>query len=626
MPAAVSLWRGRSLARLIDDPALPERLLAGHRASGFVLAFSLVVLIFNWPHYLVWTLPLLFVARLVAVYPFRKILYRETWSLAAYLSFFVRLVIAIFGFWILLAMTPALVSMSDRHEWMVASGLTAILLIWNARYADLVRYLLRARAVDDPVLVLRFKGIVDACGLSTPHLEQVNLRGGVFANAVALASLRGSAVVLSETLVARLDHDEVIAICAHEVAHLEHYNPRRLRRINLGNYILMVTGGLFTSVVRLTFPSALWILTLLWVCGLLVTLMVRARDRQKNETASDLRAVSLTQDPESLIRALAKLHAISWIPRRWETEFERQATHPSLARRIQAIRASSGMVPQSLGSAVGFAATDGSLSVTFHEDRVLWDEGESASHSLSYGHLTELRLEARRSGAPRLLAVDRTGRRWEIPLGDVDVARAQGVLDIVDARLAPPAPPLSVSPAVARWFAILVILCSWPVMYVAPVIAAAFAILRPAPPLVGAAGAAAVVAAGLTWRDHGLSGTQDSYLWLAGSLLICGSHAARNCYREPGEAAFRNCFETRWGTWHLRDSCVERRLADWCRCAQSLQRCTRLASRDDPAAVARDGDRILAHQASLLQFDCHRSRRFHRGLRGVHNLCRWFWA
>lgn len=219
---------------------------------------------------------------------------------------------------------------------------------------------------------------------------------------------------------------------------------------------------------------------------------------------------------------MAKLHAISRIPRRWEAEFERQATHSSLARRIQAIRAASGMGLQSLGPAVGFAATDGSLSVTFHEDRVLWNEGESASHSLSYGHLAELRLDARRSGAPRLLAVDRNGRRWEMALSDADVARAQGVLDIVDARLAAPAPPLSVSPAVARWFAILVILCSLPATYVTPMIAAAFAILRPAPPLVGAAGAAAVMAAGLTWRDHVLSGAQDSYVWLAASLLIWG--------------------------------------------------------------------------------------------------------
>ena len=49
---------------------------------------------------------------------------------------------------------------------------------------------------------------------------------------------------------------------------------------------------------------------------LLAALVWRARNRQRNETASDRRAVELTGDGEALVRALAKLYLFARIPRR----------------------------------------------------------------------------------------------------------------------------------------------------------------------------------------------------------------------------------------------------------------------------------------------------------------------
>jgi hypothetical protein len=101
---------------------------------------------------------------------------------------------------------------------------------------------------------------------------------------------------------------------------------------------------------------------------LIATLVVRARHRQKHETDSDLRAVAITGNAEAMIRALTKLHTVARMPRRWDANFERRATHPSLARRIQAIHAAAGMAPTPLGGNTTFIATDGERSVTFHED------------------------------------------------------------------------------------------------------------------------------------------------------------------------------------------------------------------------------------------------------------------
>src|SRR5262249_57434891 len=64
------------------------------------------------------------------------------------------------------------------------------------------------------------------------RFELVDLRGGAIANALALPSLRGSSVLYTDTLLRLLDAEEAAAITAHEIAHLEHFDRARLRRLN----------------------------------------------------------------------------------------------------------------------------------------------------------------------------------------------------------------------------------------------------------------------------------------------------------------------------------------------------------------------------------------------------------
>jgi hypothetical protein len=67
-------------------------------------------------------------------------------------------------------------------------------LLWNARHPDVVRGLLGSKPLQDPALADRFTQMAAACQIAVPRFEQVDMRGGVVANAVALASLRGSAL------------------------------------------------------------------------------------------------------------------------------------------------------------------------------------------------------------------------------------------------------------------------------------------------------------------------------------------------------------------------------------------------------------------------------------------------
>ena len=132
------------LAALADDPAFPERLVA-HRfrtSRSFGVAFALLLVLAT--HTLLWSLPLLVFSCTVASFRFRRVIYRESWSLAGYLSFVIRASVAIFGFWLLLAGLPALAGLAGSYGWFVALALCLLLVIWNARYTDAVRLLLRA--------------------------------------------------------------------------------------------------------------------------------------------------------------------------------------------------------------------------------------------------------------------------------------------------------------------------------------------------------------------------------------------------------------------------------------------------------------------------------------------------
>jgi Zn-dependent protease with chaperone function len=541
-PAAFSFWRGRALLHDLEDPALPERLLALQRRNTPVLVVTVVALLFVSPERMGWALPLMMIAKMLAGYPLRRSLHSETWSVWAYLSFYLRLVVAALGFWLLVASLPTLAARAGTSDWIVAGALGAIAVAWNARYASVFRFILRTRPVDAPGILTRFSQLRTSCGLSNIKLDQVNLRGGVFANAVALPSIRTPAVVVTDTLMARLDEDEVTAILAHEVAHLEHYNPKRLMQANISAWVLICVGVLLSPVLRLAAPGLPGFVFLFWPVVILAGLMLQLQHRQKHETESDLRAVALTGDPEALVRALTKLHAFARMPRRWEAEFERHATHPSLARRIQAIRRASGAEPQTITEPERFVGTDPAASVTFHDDRLELHEGSSMTHAIRYQSLRELRIDVRSSAAPQLLAVDSAARRWTIPLQTGDVARAQGILDVIDGHLgkAESTEPALVPLNITRLLMLILIVGGMAVGQLSLLLIGSLALAQPVSQIATAAGVSALAAAVLAWRDGLFWQVGDFSVWLPVTLSLCGTAviatAFANRHNAPREA------------------------------------------------------------------------------------------
>ena len=244
LTGVISWWSGRSLLAVLDDPVLPERLLAHRKRNRivFVVALAFAAVMGDRLDLLL-AAPVIVAARLAAGYSLRRRLYDEQWSLWAYASCMIRLLVAVAAFRVLLVGAPLIASAAGSLDWLAALALGALLFAWNSRSAEIFRWLVGSKPLDDGALVLserqrvegllaRFRAIAAASGAPEARFELVDLRGGAIANALALPSLRGSSVLYTDTLLRLLDAEEAAAITAHEIAHLEHFDRARLRRLN----------------------------------------------------------------------------------------------------------------------------------------------------------------------------------------------------------------------------------------------------------------------------------------------------------------------------------------------------------------------------------------------------------
>src|SRR5919112_379045 len=173
LPAGLRWWWGRSLARRPDDPLIAERLVAhSTRVQATTFACTMLLLI-DWPFAALWSAPLLVVASSAAAFSLRKALYNETWTRRQSLSFHIRLSITVFGFWLLLGVTPWVSQYAGDHQWMAGVALGALLAAWNHYYVDVMRAILRAQPVTDGTLNERFTALVARSGIEMPRFEFV---------------------------------------------------------------------------------------------------------------------------------------------------------------------------------------------------------------------------------------------------------------------------------------------------------------------------------------------------------------------------------------------------------------------------------------------------------------------
>ena len=333
-PALLAWWTGRRLARTADDPLLPELLLAREQRIGQVTTAAIIGLTLFARGMLWWAAPAMVVLTILAAMPMRRRVFGERIGAWTWLEHRLRMLLAGAGPWLLIALTPALVAALPalaRVAGGVAMGLAIVAALWGFVPAWLslnVAAPLDRRDVE-PLL----RDVAVRARAPMPRLVRFGTPGIHLINAYALPGVRVATVAFSRRLLDTFPPEEIAAVFAHEMAHLEHFDARRMRRARAAAVLM----ALITVVFALLVPPA-WAMA--FPLAILVALTLRARRSQGHETESDRRAVELLMgDGEVLARALVRLHMAARLPRRFDRDFEKSASHPSLARRVQSIRA-----------------------------------------------------------------------------------------------------------------------------------------------------------------------------------------------------------------------------------------------------------------------------------------------
>ena len=350
LPCLLSWWSGTQLAQRKDDPVLPERFMAHQRRNGMLLAAAFVASAMVEPRALPWTGPLLFSTVVAAGYPVRRAIYGETWNFTVYLSFFHRLTIGVFGVWIVLGAIPALAAMAGRFDWLVGAVAAGLVIAWDRHYSRVLRNLLRCRPLEEGPLLARCRQLATKCSLPEPRVPpRRSPRWGRRQRAGAAVASRERRPFHGDAAGAAGRGRDRCDLRTRARA-LRYYEVARLRRISRATAVIAVAGATMTPVSRLLDLDSIWTY-LLWFGALLAVMAFRVRDKQRQETVCDARAVELTGDPEALVSGLTKLYAAARLPRRIATPQDRAASHPSLSRRIRDIRRAAGIHAHAVGRA-----------------------------------------------------------------------------------------------------------------------------------------------------------------------------------------------------------------------------------------------------------------------------------
>ena len=151
----------------------------------------------------------------------------------------------------------------------------------------------------------------------------------------------GHNIFLTDYLLKNLSKREVDAVIGHEVAHLQLKHIRGRVVFIFGAVVAMSFAGARTDFqLPRNFPSGPAFYALLLLALFFVS--------RRNEYAADAGAVKLTEDPQPMMTALAKISRLNTMPMDWGRLEEKTLTHPSARRRITRLASMSGIAEEQI--------------------------------------------------------------------------------------------------------------------------------------------------------------------------------------------------------------------------------------------------------------------------------------
>ncbi len=206
-------------------------------------------------------------------------------------------------------------------------------------------------AADAPGLVQAVSVLADRAGLERP--PALFLVPSPILNAFTLGTPRQAAVAVTAGLLRGLPSREVVAVLAHEIAHIRNRDTWVMGLADLITRLTALLSNVGVVLVLLNLPLVLmgaavvswWAVALLLLAPVAGTLLQLALSRTR-EFDADAAAAALTGDPQGLIRALAHLEQRQgrWLeqlilPGRRVPDPSLLRTHPPTEERIRRLAA-----------------------------------------------------------------------------------------------------------------------------------------------------------------------------------------------------------------------------------------------------------------------------------------------
>jgi heat shock protein HtpX len=224
----------------------------------------------------------------------------------------------------------------------IALGFTlTVRMIAPAVAPDMVMRLFRAQAIDPRggAQLYRIRDVlVQRAGLAVP--PDLYVVPSLALNAFSVGSPARSAIAVTEGLLRKLDERELVAVMAHELAHIKNHDLATLGFADVMTRVLQVMSWVALIVFFWHLPSIVfgdfrvpWLgMVLLYLGPTLSSLLQLALSRTR-EFDADLDSLSYTGDPEALASALTKIeHQTGKMLDELVPPGARRATVPSLLR------------------------------------------------------------------------------------------------------------------------------------------------------------------------------------------------------------------------------------------------------------------------------------------------------
>jgi Zn-dependent protease with chaperone function len=207
--------------------------------------------------------------------------------------------------------------------WIVVAGVCAIVgMIFYRRAEGFRQHEVKASETRNRALA-----IAKRMGVKLERVYVVPAGRGHLTNAFA----GGGSIALTDNLGKQLNKREIDSVIAHELGHLISGHTRKKLLQTMAIYA-MTTLLLF--VFRRSLTQIRPMLEILVIFAPLAAFYFLSR---KHEFEADRKEVEFTGDPETAIRALAGIYALSAAPIRYSRFAEIFSTHPSLERRARAM-------------------------------------------------------------------------------------------------------------------------------------------------------------------------------------------------------------------------------------------------------------------------------------------------